>query len=383
MSAIRHIDPIKLGGIVSIRDSLLEQQASGKKIFRLESGDPSFEVSNSIKQAISIAMWNGNTHYTAGAGIIQLRNAIVNKLMKENNIDVSPSNILVTNGAMHALYITFRALCESQNDEFIIPRPTWTETKDNITISGGKPIEVPLLNYTKDTEEIVYNIKPWTRAIVINSPHNPTGTVLTRKQIEDIVEIAKEFNLWIISDEAYEHIIYDNVEHFSPGSIYDKTVSIYSFSKSYAMSGLRLGYLAIKNKDILNRMKKLIRCTINGVNSVTQHGGARALEMMGGGELIKEMVDIYTQRRNILYDALLKSSWFHPIKPDGAFYIWCKIDDNIFQDKDDWFISNHLADEFGIGSAPGSIFGAPRFIRFAFSCPTEQIVGASSILEKL
>lgn len=380
------IDSISLGGIVSIRDALLEQQANGKKIFRLESGDPSFDISVDVVDAIRNAVIEGRTHYTAGAGIKELREEIAKKLTEKNNINTTMDNVFVTNGAMHALYVTFKALVESEHDEFIVPVPTWTETADNVTMVGGRPMAIPLSSYVSDLSEIEYNIKPWTVAIVLNSPHNPTGTVLTQTQIEDIVELARKYNLWLISDEAYEDIIYDDVKHFSPGSIYDKTISIYSFSKSYAMSGLRLGYLNCNDRDIADRIKKLLRCTINGVNSLAQYAGLGAIR--SPDEYIKYMMMEYSDRRSILCNALLKSPSFNPRIPDGAFYVWCKIEKGAFSGLTDWQISDMLAQEHGIGSAPGSIFGIKsnlenRFLRFAFSCPTEHIKGASEILSKL
>ncbi|MHA1839867.1 MAG: pyridoxal phosphate-dependent aminotransferase [Candidatus Ranarchaeia archaeon] len=369
------IDKIAFGGIVSVRDGLIKQQEQGRKVYRLESGDPSFSIPVHVGEAITKALHDGHTHYTAGAGIMPLRQAAAEKLAIQNGINVKPTDVFVTNGAMHGLYVVFRALCGIGHG-IIMPDPTWTETADNVTLAGGVPIRVP---GPYVAENIIKYIVPSTKAIVINSPHNPTGAVLSRADIEGIVNLAAKFDLWIISDEAYEHIVYDK-EHVSPGSMYDKTISIYSFSKSYAMSGLRLGYLATPFDDPETKMRiaKLLRCSINGVNSSVQYGGIAALN--GPQDFIQDMVKEYKVRRDALYGALQKCSLLHPVEPQGAFYCWCKIDES--WDKDEWALTNYLIDELAVGSVPGTIFGpgGQNHLRFAFSCSTDQVLDASRIL---
>jgi len=375
------VDSIELGGIVTVRDKLLQMQSEGRKIYRLESGDPSFDITPYVAEAINKAIKDGHTHYTAGAGIKPLREAIANKLVDNNHISASPNNVLVTNGAMHALYIAFRALCEP-GDEVIMPDPTWTETADNVTLAGGVPVRVSTkenkYRYTADL--IKEKITPKTVAIVINSPHNPTGVVITQKEIEDIISLAGSKHLWIISDEAYEDIIYDNKQHISPASYFgcDDIISIYSFSKSHAMSGLRLGYLYCKDFKMLERMAKLLRCTINGVNSATQYGGVAALTSPQNH--IVPMLANYALRRSILMDGL-SGSILEPVSPEGAFYIWADIKDTC--PLDGWDLCNLLIEKMGIGGAPGIVFGPSnkRSIRFAFSCPTQQVFDASAILK--
>jgi aspartate aminotransferase len=384
------IDSISFGGIVTIRDKLIEQQQQGKKIFRLESGDPSFSVFPNIKSAIRTALMENKTHYTAGAGIKELREALYNKVTKDNLIKTnSVDNVLVTNGAMHGLYIIFRSLCEN-NSEVIMPSPTWTETADNVSLSGGTPVFVPMASnkdYRYVAEDIEKYITDKTVAIVINSPHNPTGRVSTIEEIIDILDLAKKHNLWVVSDEAYEDILFDNT-HVSAGMLEEeKVISVFSFSKSYAMSGLRLGYLVVNDPDMLLRMKKLLRCTINGVNSATQYGGLEAVT----GDYKKDiasMIREYSNRKYMLYNALQTTRFLEPIEPEGAFYCWTKINEEwpgYNGETSAWSMTNYLADNFGIGSAPGCVFGKGEdnnsYVRFAFSCSTEQIYEASEILK--
>jgi aspartate aminotransferase len=377
------VDSIALGGIVTVRDRLLEQQAKGQKVYRLESGDPSFSIPAHVEEAIHKALRDGHTHYTAGGGIKPLREAIARKLKERNGLPVRDiEQVLVTNGAMNALYVAFRALCDP-GDEVILPDPTWTETFDNVALAGGVPVRVrlnPERGYRYEAEAIEAAITPRTRAIVINSPHNPTGLVLSKEDLLAIVKVAEKRGIWVLSDEAYEHVLFDGASHNSPGSFgYDKVVSIYSMSKSYAMSGLRVGYLTCGDDKMLERMAKLLRCTINGVNSATQYGAAAALN--GPQEATLQMAAEYQLRRDLLWDAISSVKALTAFKPQGAFYLWAKINDAWKGNPTGWSVTEHLLTH-GIGSAPGEVFGpaGAGHIRFAFSCATEQVRAASLLL---
>lgn len=393
------IDQVNSGGIVAIRDGLLDMQSKGKQVYRLESGDPSFSISPNVKEAIEKALRDGHTHYTAGPGIKPLREAIYEKLCNQMTVS-SFENIFITNGAMHGLYITFQALLE-EGDVVLAPTPTWTETYDNIKLAGGRVVSCPELCGNGSIESIETKITKSTKAIVINTPHNPTGFMFNINDLEKIVQIANKYNLFIISDEAYEHITYDK-EHVSIASISGakNIVSIFSFSKSYAMSGLRLGYLVTDNKLLSSRISKLVRCTINGVNSATQYGGVAAIKT--GQNMISMMNKEYLKRRDILFDALSKSDLFEPVLPDGAFYIWAKVNKNMLEKKSQlvlvdaaldpsYDLANALVARFGIGSAPGVVFinasepilNDDIYLRFAFSCRTPDVIAASEILSKM
>lgn len=383
------VDQVSLGAIVQVRDRLLEQQAQGRKVLRLESGDPSFDIPPHVREAMEKALRDGQTHYTASTGIPQLRNAILRKVIEENKLSVpGADNIIVTNGAMNGLYILFRGMLEA-GDEVIIPDPMWTEIAENIRLGGGVPIPVRLdadRGYRYDPAKIESAITPKTRAIFVNTPQNPTGAIVEITDLIAVAEIAAKHNLTIISDEAYEHVIFDDKQHISIGSLdaaKDRTVSVHSLSKTYAMSGLRLGYLVITDPILLDRAKKLVRCTINGVNSVTQWGAAAAIN--GPQEATNQMQNVYQQRRDILFEAASKSLYLKPFKPGGAFYLWCQIAPDWIGyegNKDDWSMTRYLIDKAGIGSAPGTAFGAAgeAHIRFAFSCPTEQVEEAAKLL---
>ena len=383
------VDQVSLGAIVQVRDRLLEQQAKGRKVLRLESGDPSFDIPALAREAMEKALRDGLTHYTASTGIPPLREAIFKKVTTENGLKVPNSDhVVVTNGGMHGLYIIFRALLEP-GDEVILPDPMWTEIAENIRLAEGKPVPVRLRlenGYQYDPAEIEAAVTPRTRAIFVNTPQNPIGVVARRDTLEAIAAIAERHNLFLVSDEAYEHVIFEGQEHVSLGSLaaaQERTISVYSLSKTYAMSGLRLGYVIVSQPLLLDRMKKLVRCTINGVNSVAQYGAAAAIN--GPQEFTRGMTQEYGKRRDILFAAVEEAPYVQAFKPGGAFYLWARIGPDwpgYNGRSDDWSMTNYLIDKAGIGSSPGSAFGAAGegHIRFAFSCSTDQVEEAARLL---
>jgi aspartate/methionine/tyrosine aminotransferase len=383
------LDDISFGKIVQIRESLLTAQAKGARVIRFESGDPSFAVAPHVLDAIGAAGAAGKTHYVPNDGIPELRSALAEKLRIKNGIEgVTAHDVFLTNGAMHALYVTFAALL-AEGDEVIIPDPMWTEVAENIRLAGGRPVRVPLSardDYAYDPEAIAAAVTTATRAIFVNSPHNPTGAVLPRETLHAIVDIAREYGLWIVSDEAYEDVLYEPYAHTSIASLAGDwaphVISVYSFSKSHAMSGLRTGYIVAKPALLKSRIQKLLRCTINGVNSLAQWGALAAVT--GPQAHLAAMRAEYTVRRDIMVEALSGIEGVKPFTPHGAFYLWAQLDPALYDrfgvaDADD--LSARLAQD-GIGSAPGSAFGetCADAIRFAFSCDTAMVRDGAALL---
>ena len=387
--APHRLDEISFGKIVQIRESLLTAQAKGARVVRFESGDPSFAVAPHVLDAIAAAAAAGKTHYVPNDGIPELRSALAEKLRTKNGIvGATAHDVFLTNGAMHALYVTFAALL-ANGDEVIIPDPMWTEVAENIRLAGGRPVRVPLSAsdaFAYDPEAIAAAVTPATRAIFVNSPHNPTGAVLPRETLIAIVDIAREHGLWIVSDEAYEDVVYEPYAHRSIASLAgdwaEQVISVYSFSKSHAMSGLRTGYIVAKPALLKSRIQKLLRCTINGVNSLAQWGALAAVT--GPQDHLASMRAEYTVRRDILVEALRGIEGVRPFTPHGAFYLWAELDPDLYRrlgvaDAD--ALSARLAQD-GIGSAPGSAFGesCSDAIRFAFSCDTAMVREGAALL---
>jgi len=385
------LDQFSLGKIVQIRERLLVAQAAGKRVYRFESGDPSFAPPAHVLDAITQAALAGKTHYVPNNGIPELRRALAQKVVTKNHLtNTTADDIFVTNGAMHALYVAFGSLL-GQGDEVIIPDPMWTEVAENIRLAGGVPVGVPLradADYAYRVEDIESAITPRTTTIFLNTPHNPTGAVLPREVLGQILELARRRNLWVVSDEAYEDVIYAPHIHHSIGSLAapgeTRVVSIFSFSKSHAMAGLRTGYIVTRDRALHDRIPKLLRCTINGVNSVAQWAALAAVT--GSDKHIVEMRDVYHERRDILLRALTGIPGVRPFVPRGAFYIWAELDPSVYERlevKDADALATLLADQ-GLGSAPGEAFGetCADALRFAYSCDSTMVREGSVLLRE-
>lgn len=392
-SATHPLDLISLGKIVQIRERLLVSQAAGKKVFRLESGDPSFTPPAHVVEAVAEAARAGKTHYIPNNGIPELRKVLAGKVTAKNGLHgITPDDVFVTNGAMHALFVTFGSLLEP-GDEVILPDPMWTEVAENVRLAGGMPVGVPLSaadDFAYHPDAIEAAITPRTRAIFLNTPHNPTGAILGRETLQAILEIARRHDLWIVSDEAYEDVVFAPHAHVSIGSLAEpdetRIISIFSFSKSHAMAGLRTGYIVTRAPLLHDRIPKLLRCTINGVNSLAQWAAVAAVQ--GDQSHLAAMRDEYLVRRDILVSALSGIEGVRPFVPRGTFFLWVELDPSIYRRlevADAAALSDQLA-EAGIGSAPGEAFGnsCNDAIRFAFSCATPMVrEGAAALREVL
>ncbi|HTX78176.1 MAG TPA: pyridoxal phosphate-dependent aminotransferase, partial [Longilinea sp.] len=318
--------------------------------------------------------------------------AMLKKIREENKLPIKDDDhVLVTIGGMHGLYMTFASLL-SPNDEVILPDPVWSEIPEIIKRAGATPVSVvlnPERDFLYDPAEIEAAITSHTKAIYINSPHNPSGAVLSESTLKQIADIAIKHNLTVVSDEAYEHLIFDGLKHISIGSMpgmADRTISIFTMSKTYAMTGLRLGYMASNDEAIIERSRKLLRLTTNGVPSITQWGGVAALT--GPKEPTHQMVAELDIRRNLFMEGIQKVKALHSFRPQGAFYVWSKIDESWpgYQGKrDSWAMTNYLIDQVGVGSSPGIAFGASgeHYVRFAFTLDRQSLQEACTAMQEL
>lgn len=390
-SATHPLDLVSLGKIVQIRERLLVAQAAGKKVFRLESGDPSFTPPAHVIEAVAQAARDGKTHYIPNNGIPELRKALARKVVERNGLAATtPDDVFVTNGAMHALFVTFGTLLEP-GDEVILPDPMWTEVAENVRLAGGVPVGVPLSfddDYAYRPEAIEAAITPKTTAIFLNTPHNPTGAVLSRDTLAAILEIARRHDLWVVSDEAYEDVVFAPHQHHSIGALADegesRVVSIFSFSKSHAMAGLRTGYIVTRAPLLHDRIPKLLRCTINGVNSLAQWAAVAAVT--GDQSHLAAMRDEYLVRRDLIVGALSGIPGVRPFTPRGTFFLWAELEPSLYERlevADAAELSDQLA-EAGIGSAPGDAFGdsCANAIRFSFSASTTMVKAGSEALRE-
>jgi aspartate aminotransferase len=380
------IDSVPLSGIIRIRDMMY----SVKDPFRLDQGDVSFDAPDTVKDAMRRAIDENRSHYVQTTGIPRLLELIAEQLRRTNRIPIgSRDEVMVTTGGIHALYILCHGLLEP-GDEVIVPDPEWPPSMGNIKLARGVVVPCPLherLEWRFDLDELESKITSKTKAIYINSPHNPTGGVLTRADVEHIAALAEKHNVWIISDEAYEDVLFDGAEHVSPASLpglYDRTLSFYTFSKSYAMTGLRLGYVAVKDPALRDRMKKVLFYTASNISSIVQYGGVGALE--GSQACIEAFRTELQARRDLFYQGIAQhaASILSGTPPRGAFYAFLRINpawrpnDGNPSDSLSWAMAQHLIARGRIGCVPGADFGAngEGYIRFCFARGRQELNGA-------
>ena len=391
-----YLDSVPFSGIIRIRDMMY----SVADPYRLDQGDVSFDAPDTVKSAMTRAIAENKSHYLQTTGVPRLRDLIAAKLRSRNAIPVDdPEDVLVTNGGIHGLYIICRALLEP-GDEVLIPDPAWPPAAGNILAARGVPVGCRLYEangWRYDLDEVESKITPRTRVLYVNSPSNPTGGVLTRGDVERLAAIAREHNLWVISDEAYEDVIFDG-EHVSIASLpgmYERTIPLYTFSKSYAMTGLRLGYVAIKDQKIRDRAKKILFYTASNIASVVQFGGIGALE--GPQDCIEEFRTELRARRDLFYKGLseLAGDVFSGKPPAGAFYSFVRIDPGWGYDVGvagrptegsvSWRMVEHLIKHGRIGCVPGVDFGAngEGYVRFCFARDRRELTCALESMKQL
>ena len=387
------LDSVPFSGIIRIRDMMY----SVKDPFRLDQGDVSFDAPDTVKDAMRRAIDENRSHYLQTTGVPHLLDLLAQKLRTRNGIPVgAPDEIMVTTGGIHGVFIACQALLEP-GDEVIIPDPEWPPCAGNIWAAHGVPVPCPLrepLGWRYDLDELESKITARTRAIYLNSPNNPTGGVLTPADIEAIVALAERRGIWLISDEAYEDVVFDDAVHVSPASLpgaYDRTISIYTFSKTYAMTGLRLGYVAAKDAALRDRMKKALFYTASNISSVVQFGGIGALE--GSQDCIARFRDELKVRRDLFYEGIAAhaSRVFSGSRPKGAFYAFLRIHPDwqppseSRHDSPSWAMTEYLISRGRIGCVPGVDFGAhgEGCVRFCFARDRRELTGALESIRTL
>jgi aspartate aminotransferase len=368
-----------------------------KDPFRLDQGDVSFDAPDTVKAAMHRAIDENRSHYLQTTGLPKLLELLTDKLRTQNGIPVgSPDEVMVTTGGIHSVFIACQALLEP-GDEVIVPDPEWPPCMGNLKAAHAVPVPCALrasLGWHYDLDELASKITPRTRAIYINSPHNPTGGVLTRADVQAIADLAAKHGLWIFSDEAYEDVIFDDARHVSAASLpgmYDRTISIYTFSKTYAMTGLRLGYVAVKDAKLRDRMKKALFYTASNIASVVQYGGVGALE--GPQTKVAEFRDELMARRDLFYRGIREhaADVFSGEPPKGAFYAFLRINPDWRPpsgkrgESVSWTMAEYLIAQGRIGCVPGADFGAngEGYLRFCFARDRRELTGALESMASL
>ncbi|HYF84053.1 MAG TPA: pyridoxal phosphate-dependent aminotransferase [Clostridia bacterium] len=338
-------------------------------------GEPDFVTSKNIIDAACKALQDGQTHYTPNAGILPLRQAIAKKLKTKNNVEIDPeTEIMITAGGMEALMLSMMVILDP-GDEFIVTDPFWTNHPSQVLMCGAVPRFVKVYEedgfvYNPDNVRKAINKK--TKAILINSPANPTGGVAGREVLEEIAKIAIENDLIVITDEVYQHLIYDDAEFISIASLpgmKERTVIIDSFSKSYAMTGWRIGYAA-GCREILQDMIKLHENVVSCINTSSQYGAIEAIE--GPQDYLKYMIDKYAIRRKLIVEGINSIEKLSCISPKGAFYAFPNITKTGLKSEE---FAVQLLKKTGVVVVPGSGFGeaGEGFIRISYATSEEKI----------
>lgn len=368
-----------------------ELKESGVDVVSFGAGEPDFNTPENIIEAAIKAMKDGKTKYTPTSGILDLRKSICDKFKKDNELNYDTDQIVVSTGAKQSLANTFLAIL-NEGDEVIIPTPYWVSYPELVKLAGGVPVFINTNkenDYKYSAKELRNLITSKTKAILVNSPNNPTGSIYTREELTEIAELAKEYDLIIISDEIYEKLIYDNEKHISIASIskdsYERTIVINGLSKAYAMTGWRIGYSA-SSKEIAKLMSSVQSHVTSNINSVSQYAAIEALN--GPQDSIKIMIKEFEKRRNYMIGRINKIQGLSIIRPKGAFYIMVCIENYFGKEingeiiNSSLYFSKSLLNEENVAVIPGSAFGLDNYIRLSYATSMEIIEEGLNRLEK-
>jgi aspartate aminotransferase len=358
---------------LSIDSKAKAMKAEGLDVCGFGAGEPDSDTPEHIKRAAIEALEAGFTKYTPNAGIPELRQAIADKLAADNGLNYRAGQIIVSNGAKHACYNAILATCQP-GDEVIIPAPYWVSYPDMVRLVGAEPVIVPTSErngWKMRPEDFENAMTPRTKMLIMNSPGNPTGSVYTREELEAIVNVAAEEDIYVLSDEIYEKLVYDDAKHVSIGSLskeaYDLTITVNGFSKSYAMTGWRLGYLAAP--DAVSRAVDSIQShTSSNPCSFSQYGALAALK--GDQQPLADMREEFEMRRNYMFDRISKISNVTAIKPQGAFYILVNISQLGLTSQN---FADRLLSKANVAVVPGAAFGDDRTVRFSYATSLDVI----------
>jgi aspartate aminotransferase len=375
------IKVLKASSTVAFNTKAKNLARTGVDVVAMTAGEPDFQPPEHVFAAAKEAIAKGLTKYTASEGMIELREAVAAKFKRENNLSYTPDEVMVSTGGKQILYNAFMAVL-NPGDEVIVPAPYWVSYPAQVQLAGG--ITVPVMtraeeSFIPDVEAVRAAITPKTKVIVINSPCNPTGAVYPKEIIKAIVEMAAERDIWIFTDDLYEHLVYEG--EFTAAAQYaqDKTLIIHGASKSYALTGWRIGYGA-GPKDLMAAMNRLQGQVTSGAASIAQYATIAALNEFEKTQTFIDMTkQAYIERRDVLVEGLNKLGLKTP-KPQGAFYVMTDITS---LDKNEEVAASLLLEKAHVGTVPGTDFNAPGFVRMSYATSLENIHKALERIGKL
>ena len=358
---------------LSIDSKAKAMKAEGIDVCGFGAGEPDFDTPEHIKAACIAALEAGFTKYTPSAGLPELRQAIAEKLEADNQISYRPSQIVVSSGAKHSCYNAILATCQP-GDEVLIPSPYWVSYPDMVRLAGAEPVIVQTTErngWKMRASDFENAMTPRTKMVILNSPGNPTGAVYTREELEGIVEVAAEEDIYILSDEIYEKLVYDDVKHVSVASLspeaYGLTITVNGFSKAYAMTGWRLGYMAAP-EAVAKAVDNIQSHSTSNPCSFAQKGAVAALK--GDQQTLADMRDEFSMRRDYMYDRITKIPNITAVKPQGAFYILVNISQLGLSSQN---FADRLLSKANVAVVPGAAFGDDRTVRLSYATSIDVI----------
>ena len=364
--------------------------AEGVDVVTLTAGEPDFPTPFHVKEAAKKAIDDNLTTYTDIAGIHELRKVIAEKFRRDNNLSFNPTEILVSNGAKHSLYNALKAIC-NEGDEVIIPAPYWVSYPQMVTLVNATPVIIPTREeneFRMTAEELRQAITPKTKALLFCTPSNPTGSVYLQSELEEIGNVVKDNDIYVIADEIYEKVIFDDARHFSLGSIpaiKELVVTVNGMSKAYSMTGWRIGFLGAR-EDIVSAAAKVQGQVTSNASSISQYAALAALT--GPEDELRMMAAEFRRRRDFIHREVSSIEGIFCIKPKGAFYVFPNVSHyfgRTFRGKkmesgDD--IARFLLDEERVVVVPGSGFGSEDHVRISYACSMAELEKAAERLTR-
>jgi len=368
-------------------------KSEGHDVISFGAGEPDFDTPDYIKSAAIGAINSGFTKYTPVGGIVELKKAVADAFKEEIGVDYETNQIIVSNGAKHCIFNALYCLCD-EGDEVLIPSPYWVSYPEMVKLCGGTPVFVPTFE-REDFKLKAENIKPLiterTKVLIINSPNNPTGSVYTREDLQEIADLALEHNIFVISDEIYDKLVYDGEKHVSIASlgeeIYNNTLVVNGVSKAYSMTGWRIGYAA-GPKELIKAMTDFQSHATSNPNSIAQKAALEALKNPARNQAVGTMVEEFAKRREYMVERINKIEGISCRMPKGAFYVMMNVSKTFGKYIDGKLIENSTAfaeallERYKVAVVPGIAFGADEYVRLSYATSMENIKEGLDRIEK-
>jgi len=373
MKLAKRVERVSPSLTLAITAKAKKLRSEGVDIVSFAAGEPDFDTPSHIKGAAMAAIKEGFTKYTPASGMLELKEAVSKKLECENGLVYPPPSISISCGAKHSLYNIFQAICQ-EGDEVIIPSPYWLSYPEMVKLAGATPVFVQAHEengFRVNIDDLKKALTKNTKALILNSPSNPTGSIYGDGDLKEIADLAVSKGIAVVSDEIYEKIIYDGQKHTSIASLGNKikdiSIVVNGVSKSYSMTGWRIGYIAAPS-DVIGAINKIQSHSTSNPASISQKA---ALEAITGDQTsVKDMVKEFSIRRDLITGGLSKIKGFKVFKPQGAFYVFCNITGTKI---DSLTLTNRLLDEAGVAVIPGRPFGSDSHIRLSFANSSSEI----------